>query len=86
MINGDPLPNAVDTARDLLGRRRQHAETAAALDAAIRLAGKGLPEPEVFETLGAGWVSEEALAIAVCCALSAPDLPAALLAAVNHSG
>jgi ADP-ribosylglycohydrolase len=39
------------------------------------------------EALGEGWVAEEALAIAVFCAVVAADDPAAaLLAAVNHSG
>ena len=39
-----------------------------------------------MESLGAGWVAEEALAISVYCALVAPDLASALLLAVNHSG
>ncbi|MBW3653352.1 MAG: ADP-ribosylglycohydrolase family protein, partial [Actinobacteria bacterium] len=41
---------------------------------------------EALETLGGGWVGEEALAIAVYCALAEPDPRAALLLAVNHSG
>jgi ADP-ribosylglycohydrolase len=40
----------------------------------------------VLETLGGGWVGHEALAIAVCAALSAPDVASGLLLAVNHSG
>ncbi len=36
--------------------------------------------------LGQGWVAEEALAIAVLCALAADNIKEALLAAVNHSG
>ena len=36
--------------------------------------------------LGGGWVAEEALAIALWCALVAPDLESALLLAINHDG
>ncbi|GAA3801300.1 hypothetical protein GCM10023083_40520 [Streptomyces phyllanthi] len=39
-----------------------------------------------MEALGAGWVAEEALAIAVYCALVAPRVADALLLSVNHSG
>ncbi|WP_307801083.1 ADP-ribosylglycohydrolase family protein [Microbispora triticiradicis] len=41
---------------------------------------------EKVESLGAGWVAEEALAIAVYCALAQPDPREALLLAVDHSG
>ncbi|GAA1966340.1 hypothetical protein GCM10009754_43450 [Amycolatopsis minnesotensis] len=37
-------------------------------------------------TLGGGNVGETALAIGICAALSTPDLNAALLVAVDHSG
>lgn len=54
---------------------------------AIALAGAGLPDPVTLNReLGQGWTGDEALAIAACCALAAPAPPAALLAAVNHSG
>jgi ADP-ribosyl-[dinitrogen reductase] hydrolase len=36
--------------------------------------------------LGGGWVGEEALAIAVTCAIGAPDFHDGVLAAVNHAG
>ncbi|HKL76849.1 MAG TPA: ADP-ribosylglycohydrolase family protein, partial [Gammaproteobacteria bacterium] len=36
--------------------------------------------------LGRGWIAEEALAIALYCALSAPNLEEALILAVNHDG
>jgi hypothetical protein len=54
---------------------------------AIEVGKLAPPSPEVIDTeLGAGWVAEEALAIAVACAVSAPDLERGLLASVNHSG
>lgn len=39
-----------------------------------------------MESLGQGWVAEEALAIAVYCSLAAPTVRDALLLAVNHGG
>ncbi|MBV8094776.1 MAG: ADP-ribosylglycohydrolase family protein, partial [Acetobacteraceae bacterium] len=42
--------------------------------------------PEKLERLGAGWVAEEALAIAICCALAARDFRHGVTLAVNHSG
>lgn len=47
----------------------------------------GDPTPERVERLGGAWVAEEALAIALYCALVAQDdLERALLLSVNHSG
>lgn len=64
-----------------------HEETVAALQGALDLADR-CPEatPETISVLGEGWVAEEALAIAVYCALTGPSFEAAVLAAVNHSG
>jgi ADP-ribosylglycohydrolase len=50
------------------------------------LAGRGRPAPEQLESLGGGWTAEEALAIAICCALCATDFADGVLMAVNHSG
>jgi ADP-ribosyl-[dinitrogen reductase] hydrolase len=57
-----------------------------AIDAARTLAARGRPSPEQLESLGAGRVAEEALAIAICCALVAKDFRDGVLLAVNHSG
>ena len=86
LADGCSLPVALDVSRRMLERRPGHEETSRALEAATRLASTGRPAPEQLEQLGGAWVGEEALAIAVCCALAVPDPVAALLAAVNHSG
>ena len=52
----------------------------------LALAGSSEPSPEVVETLGEGWVAEEALAISLYCALSAKDFLSGVLLAINHSG
>ncbi|GGS57166.1 hypothetical protein GCM10010156_14840 [Planobispora rosea] len=90
LVCGDPLPRAVAMTEGWLsafdGQDAEQRETGLALRTARRLAAKGDPAPEKVESLGGGWVAEEALAIAVYCALAEPDPRRALLLAVNHSG
>ena len=63
--------------------KRQNELTLAACD----LAGRDMPDERAIASLGQGWVGEEALAIAVYCALKYEREPVkALIAAVNHSG
>jgi ADP-ribosylglycohydrolase len=83
---GAPLE---DAARETLGELRRwpgSEECAAALDRALDHARAGPATAEAVESLGEGWVAEEALAISLFCALAAPDLESALLLAVNHGG
>ena len=78
---------AVQCAQRLLSSQPHHEECSAAVQKAVGLAGQGSPTPEKVETLGAGWVAEEALAISVYCALvSEDDYSSGTLLAVNHSG
>lgn len=70
-----------------ISEQLQHAdasEVAYALSLAMSLSGDGW-RSSLLE-LGQGWVAEEALAIAVLCAVSAQNPKAALIAAVNHDG
>ncbi|MGI8546622.1 MAG: ADP-ribosylglycohydrolase family protein [Gemmatimonadaceae bacterium] len=63
------------------------AVASAALETALTLARSGPPTVQRVEQLGQGWVAEEALAIAVYCALVAgEDFEAGVRLAVNHSG
>lgn len=56
------------------------------LEHSVALAKEGAPEPQKVASLGQGWVAEQALAIAVYCALAARDFDEGVLLAVNHSG
>ncbi len=57
------------------------------LEVAVSLAEAGVVCPETIEAeLGAGWVGDEALAVAVACAAGFDDPLEALRASVNHSG
>jgi ADP-ribosylglycohydrolase len=90
LIEGEPLPAAIDGALALLSEYESHEETTAALRKAVALAASDHePSPESVRSLGGAWIAEEALAIGVYCALVYPepsDLRRALLLAVNHSG
>ena len=84
---GQPLAAAAGAALEAVTPWEGHEETVAALRSALALAGKEpIPTPETVATLGEGWVAEEALAIAVYCALTGGSFEAAVRAAVNHSG
>ncbi|WP_246868892.1 ADP-ribosylglycohydrolase family protein [Saccharopolyspora sp. ASAGF58] len=87
LIRAVPLPESVRMARDLLLRWRGHEEQLQFLDAAVELAKKGAVTPEeIKDTLGQGWVGEEALAIGLYAVLATDNLRDALLLSVNHSG
>lgn len=87
IVAGHDLETAIALARDELRRWPDHEECLAAVESALRLADEGPPTPERVARLGEGWVAEEALAIALYCALTAGDsFERGVLAAVNHSG
>jgi ADP-ribosylglycohydrolase len=70
-------------------RNTGHEECSAAIRQAVALwhDANVVPSPQAIERLGAGWVGEEALAIALYCALCAhDDFARGVLLAVNHSG
>jgi ADP-ribosylglycohydrolase len=86
LLRNETLVRALDIAGAELRRHGHHETVARAVDGARDLAARGRPSPELIEGLGGGWVAEEALAIAVCCALTATDFRDGVLRAVNHSG
>lgn len=84
---GQPLRAAAVAAAETAAAWAGHEETVAALRQALALAEQEpVPTPEAVGALGEGWVAEEALAIAVYCALTGGTFEGAVLAAVNHSG
>jgi ADP-ribosylglycohydrolase len=87
VVDGVPLADAVGRARDELRARPSCDETVDAVDAAVALAASGEPPTRArVESLGEGWVAEEALAIGLYCALAGGDVRASLTAAVEHRG
>jgi len=55
----------------LLAEQPRATETMRAIAGARAIAARGIPDPQALESLGGGWVAEEALAIALACALTA---------------
>jgi hypothetical protein len=87
IVAGEALEAASAGALDRLEREPEHDETSRAVRRAMDLAREAEPSAETVERLGDGWVGEEALAIALYCALVHPDdLAAAVILAANHSG
>ncbi|MEU8899441.1 ADP-ribosylglycohydrolase family protein [Nocardia sp. NPDC048505] len=89
ILGGLDLRTALRQTIEQLGGVSGGEETVAALENAVQLADSGDSSAETVERVGAGWIAEECLAIAVYCALRAgetKDVRAALLLSVNHSG
>lgn len=83
---GASLPDAVKKAQAVLRRAPGHEETLAAVQRAVALAKNATGAPEEAESLGGGWIAEEAVAIGLFAALVAKDFEHGVLLAVNHGG
>ncbi len=88
---GDTVAGAVADALSALPAAFPGAEhmggLLALVETAVRLAGKDMDDLTAIRRLGEGWVGDEALAIAVYCALKyAGSFEDGVAAAVNHDG
>jgi len=87
VLDGHGLAEAIRLSAEDLARWPGHDETRASIQDAVSLAAARVSPAEAIQRLGAGWVGEEAIAIALYCALMfQSDWRAGVLAAVNHSG
>jgi ADP-ribosylglycohydrolase len=87
LVCGGDLHEAATETREDLSRHDGCEETLESVDLALALAASPADHLQAIERLGQGWVGEQALAIALFCALKYErDWSAATLAAVNHSG
>lgn len=87
LIKGEDLMAAIQQTIPILRTYDHHEETEQAINAAIALHAEGSPSFEKVETLGGGWVAEEALSISLYVALHYPhDFEKAINLAVTHSG
>ncbi len=83
---GETLRAALDAMDAALAHEPRADEVRAAVASARQAADAGPPCPETLARLGEGWIAEEALGIAVYCALVASDVRSGLSLAVSHSG
>ncbi|ROQ97496.1 ADP-ribosylglycohydrolase [Streptomyces sp. 2132.2] len=90
LTRGDSLDAAVQRSLGLLGARPGHQAVTDALQRALAAVPQGAPSAGTVSALGdsgAGpGAAEDALAVAVYCALVAEDVPHGLRLAVNHGG
>lgn len=87
IITGHSLSDAVNAGIRILTQQKNAKETLDAVTTAVETALRAAPSPETVETLGAGWIAEEALGIGLYCAMAhETDMAKALLLSVNHSG
>lgn len=85
VAEGMDLRRAAQTALSLLDIQADGGEVARAIREAIKLSDASDWKDKLTE-LGEGWVAEEALAIALLCALAADGPREAIVTAVNHGG
>lgn len=91
LTRGESLDAAVQRALGLLGSRAGGQPVTDALQRATAAVTRGVPSPEIIESLApgdgeGGRDADAALAIAVYCALVAEDVRHGLRLAVNHGG
>ncbi|MGW0395518.1 ADP-ribosylglycohydrolase family protein [Streptomyces sp. NPDC003042] len=88
LTRGDSLDAAIQRTLGLLGSRPGHQPVTDALQRAVSAVTREAPSPEAVSALtpGDGGGAEDALAVAVYCALVAEDVPQGLRLAVNHGG
>ena len=91
LLRGKKLSHAVvDTLHKTQQEERKMKvapETSDAIKGALQLVENNIPPHAAsIESLGGGWIAEEALAISIYCALGAESFADGIIRAVNHSG
>lgn len=85
--HANTLEDAITESLIVYGNLPGLEETRTLLDRVLFFSSEGYrPTPDSLAELGGGWVAEEALAIAVWCALTAESFEEGVIRAVNHSG
>lgn len=83
----EAVTDSVKLTLDMFSGAPHIGEFDSVMNFAVNLAAENISDLETIEQIGEGWVAEEALAIAVYCALKhKDDFAAGIRAAVNHSG
>ncbi|MDR1801237.1 MAG: ADP-ribosylglycohydrolase family protein [Lachnospiraceae bacterium] len=80
------LHGSIMRSLDYLREHPDYEETEKAITKAIQFAYSDKSPEVAIRSIGEGWVAEEALAIAIYCALKGKDFTEAVTMAVNHDG
>ena len=87
IISGATLQTSIHVTMQTLRMKPGHEECFRAIENALSALNYGQPSGEIVEKIGAGWVAEESIAIAIYSAWVANgDFEKGVLLAVNHSG
>jgi ADP-ribosylglycohydrolase len=85
--NGYNLIDSIEASCHILTKHMGHEETLQAINSALNLSQMNKVFFQDLESLGGGWVGEEALSISLYCSLSYPDdFEKAIILSINHSG
>lgn len=86
LLSGIPLRTAINETLNFTITQKHSEELCTAVDRALSLSDHTMVDAEAVESLGKGWIAEEALAIAIYCALVATNFENGIIISVNHSG
>lgn len=86
LINGKSILDSTKASIKVLKSYPNHKETLNAIEMAMVLSSSDEKTEISISKLGEGWIAEEALAIALYCALKESDFKKSLIMAVNHDG
>ena len=86
LADGMSLQGALAVAKHLLVQHEGHEETLLAIQRAESLAHAGVQPAQAIPDLGEGWLADEALAIALYCALTSESFEHGVAMAVHHDG
>ncbi|WP_352418022.1 ADP-ribosylglycohydrolase family protein [Proteiniborus sp.] len=86
LINGENIIDSTLSAINILKEYKDHGETLYSIEKAITLAESDQNYQQAIRSLGEGWIAEEALSVALYCALKGSNIKNALIMSVNHDG
>lgn len=86
LLAGHEWHDSVGRVLDEVRAQPRHVGTLAALERGVQLGRGPVPTRVQLQSLGAGWVGEEALAIALCAAGAAGSFAQCIELAANHDG
>ncbi len=88
IVCGKTLEESIDSSVKILKTYKGHENVLEKINLAKALAKKeDVPPDQAIKTIGKGWVGDEAIAIAIYCALKTPDdWEKAVINSINHDG
>jgi len=86
ILNEKSIEASIISTIEILKGYAHHEETLAAIQKAVEFSIIDISPEIAIREIGEGWIAEEALAIALYCALKESDFEKALIMSINHDG